>query len=337
MPPDAFTPASGRFAHPRGRRAFLAAATLGIGGLFGCLPAREPLLRVASHVWPGYETLFLGRRLGWLDDGAVRLVELLSASDSLQALYAGGVEGAALTLDEVLTARAEGLDLRVVLVFDLSAGADALLARPDVARQLADLAGKRVGVEHTAVGALMLAAALRHASLPPAAVKVVPLTADAHREAYLSGRVDALVTYEPTAGLLEAEGALRLFDSRAIPGRVVDVLALTPRALADSRGAARNLVAAHFRALDYLRDHTEDALRLMAPRLGLSPAGMGDALRGLELPDLAENRRWLRGAPAALETAAAELAALMWREKLLPREIGVADLADASLLPDAAS
>lgn len=332
MPPDALS-----FARSRGRRAFLAATTLGLGGLFGCLPAREPLLRVASHVWPGYETLFLARRLGWLDDGAVRLVELLSASDSLHALYAGGVEGAALTLDEVLTARAEGLDLRVVLVFDVSAGADALLARPDVARQLAELAGKRVGVEHSAVGALMLASALRHAGLPPSAVTAVPLTVDAHREAYLSGRVDALVTYEPTAAMLEAEGALRLFDSRAIPGRVVDVLALTPRALADSRGAAKNLVAAHFRALDYLRDHAKEAMRMMAPRLALSPAGVGTVLRGLELPDLAENRRWLRGAPAALETAAADLAALMWRERLLPREIGVAGLADASLLPDAAA
>jgi NitT/TauT family transport system substrate-binding protein len=42
-----------------------------------------------------------------------------------------------------MTARADGLDLRVVLVLDVSAGADAVMVKPHV-RGLSDLAGKRI-------------------------------------------------------------------------------------------------------------------------------------------------------------------------------------------------
>ncbi len=313
------------------RRGFLA-ATLALAGLPGCGDGRAPLLRVASHVWPGYETLALARQLGWLDEDTVRLVELLSATDSLFALYNGAVEAAALTLDEVLAARAQGLELRVVTIFNVSAGADALIARPDI-DSLPALAGKRVGVEHSAVGALMLAEALRRADLPRNALHLVPLAADAHRQAYLDGRVDALVTYQPTLGQLERAGARRLFDSRAIPGRIVDVLAMTPAALTQSRAGARQLVAAHFRALDWLRNHPVEAHTRMAQRLGLGASDVADALAGLEQPDLHGNRRWLMHTPALLDTVAAELAALMWRERLLPREIDSAGLAYPDLLP----
>lgn len=315
----------------RTRRGFLAAA-LALVGLPGCGGSPAPLLRVASHVWPGYETLPLARQMGWLDEGAVRLVELLSATDSLLALNNGSVEAAALTLDEVLAARAQGLELRVPMIFNISAGADALIARPEI-DSLPALAGKRVGVEHSAVGALMLAEVLRRADLPRSALHLVPLTIDAHRQAYLDGRVDALVTYQPTLGQLERAGARRLFDSAAIPGRIVDVLAITPAALERSREGARQLVAAHFRALAWLRDHPADAHARMAQRLGLDADSVAEALAGLELPDLDGNRRWLLHTPAHLDTVAAELAALMWRERLLPRETGGAGLAYAGLLP----
>lgn len=89
-----------------GRRRFLAAAgaaatALGLGNLAGCRPVAAPL-RIASNLWPGYQPLYLAHDLGWLDHDAVRLIELLSATDCMQALIAGTVEGAGLTLDEVL-------------------------------------------------------------------------------------------------------------------------------------------------------------------------------------------------------------------------------------------
>ena len=90
-------------------------------------------LRVGSNVWPGYEFLYLAREKGLYDE-SIRLVELASASDVMDALRAGDIEAGALTLDETITLASEGVDLVVVLVFDISAGADVLMTKPSITR-----------------------------------------------------------------------------------------------------------------------------------------------------------------------------------------------------------
>ncbi len=319
-------------------RASLGIALLaGTGTLSGCSINPEPGLRIATNPWIGYELLYLSRDLAEseADDAhRVRLVELLSNSDSLQALAAGTVDGAGLTLDEAIAARAAGLDLKIVLVFDFSAGADVLLARPGI-DQLGALKGKRIGVEQTGVGALMLDAALKQAGLAARDIEVVSLTVDQHLAAFSSGKVDALVTFEPIAGQVVAAGGRRLFDSRAIPGAIVDVLAISSSALMASPRTARTLLARYFKAQTYLREHPRDAHRRMAPRLGLTPEAMQAGYQGLVLPDLAENRRLLGGAPSPLQVGAAKLATLMLEKKLLARPIEVSDFIVDTYLPEA--
>lgn len=322
-----------------GRRAFLFAAASGIAlaaGVSGCV-AREPGLRIATNQWLGYELLHLSRDLTTADKptngGSVHLVELLSNSDSLQALAAGTVDGAGLTLDEAISARAAGLDLKIVLVFDISTGADVLLANPEVT-ELAALKGKRIGVEQTGVGALMLDAVMRRAGLKASDIQIVNLTADQHLAAYRDHKVDALVTFEPIASQIDAAGGRRLFDSREIPGAIVDVLAISSAALAASPNHTRAMLTRYFAALEHLRQHPADAAQRMAARLDLLPEEVLKGYAGLEIPDLAENRRLLIGAPARLEISAASLATLMLRQKLLARPVDVSHFIDASHLPE---
>lgn len=317
---------------PMNRRRFLAAGcTLPL--LAACGPPR-PLVRVASIVWVGYEPLFLARELGLLDEQAVRLVEMPSNTMSLMALASGEVEAAALTLDECLLAREGGLDVRAVLVFDDSAGTDVVMARPDI-RRPAQLAGRRIGLEETAAGALMLSKTLEIAGLDPEQVIKVPLTADRQLAAWQDDTVDALVSYEPHATRLEALGAHRLLDSRAFPGLIVDVLVARTAALEPAPDSFRSLIAAYFSALDHLRREPRDAAARMAPRMGIAPDAVLAALRGVRLMDAAANRAWLAGEPPRLLAAAERVAAIMRASRLLHGPVDLTGLADPRFLPEA--
>ncbi|MCK5188995.1 MAG: ABC transporter substrate-binding protein, partial [Methylococcales bacterium] len=99
---------------------------------------------ISSHVWPGYDLMFLAQKQGWLVDPNLKLLTTQSATDSIMALSTGQVDGAALTLDEVLLARDKGIPLTIVLVFDISAGADMVLSRAKI-NSLSELKGKRIG------------------------------------------------------------------------------------------------------------------------------------------------------------------------------------------------
>ena len=288
---------------------------------------------IASHVWPGYEPMFLARGEGWLDTNQVHLVETKSASDSLQALTEGKVDGAALTLDEVLEARSKGIPLSVVMVFDVSAGADMLIARSSI-KNLADLKDHRIGVEEGAVGGLMLANILRTAGLRKEQIKVVSLTIDKQTQAWSQNQMDAVITYEPVAGTLLQQGGTKLFDSRQIPNTIVDVLAVRSDALDRAHAPAiRHLLSAYFKALDHLNRNPHDAAYRMAPHMNLAATEVLPAFKGLLLPDVANNHHILSVSPPELLETARKVSAIMVEAGLLPHDDSLKDMIRSDFLP----
>ncbi len=305
-------------------------ALLAVVVLAGCTPS-EPL-RVASHVWVGYEPMFLARSMGWLDPTLVALHETDSASESMAALADGRVEAAALTLDETLQLRETGLDLAIVLVFNISVGADVLLARPPIG-SLADLRGRRVGFEHGAVGELVVVEALRQAGLSLEDIIAVDLSADLYEQSYKAGLIDAMPAYEPAASRLEAQGAVKLFDSGQMPQYIVDVLVVRRDRLGSSAEALRHLLAQHLRALEYFQANPQDASFRVAPRLGLRAEQVSAAFRGLMLPDVMENRRLLGGPEPLLQSKAQALVEYKTEQGLLDEEIDLQNLFSDRFLP----
>lgn len=193
---------------------------------------------------------------------------------------------------------------------------------------LADLRGRKVGVEQTAVGAYMLNAALAKAGLRTTDITVVPLPLDEHLTAWRESQVDALVTFDPVLQVLRGEGAPVLFDSSAIPGEIVDVLVARTDALACCTQRISQLLAAHERALAHLGTAREDALRRMAPRLGLTPTEMDAAFSGIELPDAAANRTLMSGTDSRLAASAQRMALTMLEQGLLQRRVDTTHLID---------
>lgn len=315
----------------RRRLLLVSAASLSLAGLSAC-QRPEPLVRVAGMSWVGYAPLYLARELGYLKNANVRLLELTSSAASLMALAAGQVEAAALTLDEFLVAREGQLDLRVIMVFDESAGADVVMARPSITQPVL-LRGRRVGVEDTANGALMLSRTLDVAGLRPEDVTKVPISGPTQVSSYASGQVDAVVSFEPYATQLAKLGAVRLLDSRRFPGAIVDVLVARSSALTNSPGLFRQLLAGYFQALTMLQTDPAQATALMTPTLGINAQELTQALLGVHMMNLADNRALLGGASAGLRPMAQSVATLMLRSGLLRTNPGLDDIADVRFLP----
>lgn len=301
--------------------------------LSGCIKLFDKPITVGAHVWPGYEPLFLARKEGWLDATKVRLLETSSASDSLRALSDGTLQGAALTLDEVLRARGNGIPLSVVMIFDISAGADILLVRSGTTK-LSDLKGRRIGFEPGAVGELMLSEVLRAAGLTKEDARLIPLTIDKQRDAWIHNLMDACITFEPVAGQLMEQGAVNLFDSRQLPDTIFDVLAIRGDALDSQHAdAIRHLILCHFKALDHLQHNPHDAAYRMASHLRLPVADVLPAFKGLVLPDVANNNRLLSGKTLKLLTTARKLSTLMVRGGSLKQEDRMDSLIHTEFLP----
>ncbi len=312
------------------RHYFFVALVLAFSFLAGCT-SQESVLRVGTNVWVGYEPLYLARDKGFFSDKQIQMVELLSASDVMTAFREGMIDVAALTLDEAISLAADAIPLKVFLVMDISKGADSLLARKDIP-DLSALKGKNIGVEKTAVGAVMLDSALKRAGLQLDDIHVEHLTADQHVDAYRLGRIDAVVTFEPNISMLQKLDARVIFDSSQIPGRIIDVLVMQPEVAQTHKQALSMLVDSHFKALDFIRHHPEDAAELMAVRLQVDSAEVMPMFDGLLLPDRQLNQQMFADNAAQLQSSTELLADSLNRAGLINSVVASAHLFDTGFI-----
>ena len=304
-----------------------------LAGLPACGWLDQPLT-VAAHLWVGYEPMFLADNRQWLEHDRVKLLQTTNSMETVAALQDGRAQAGALTLDEVLRARASGLPLSIVLVFDISLGADMLLARPGVTT-LAQLKGLRLGYEAGSVGEIMLAEALSQCGLTRQDLLLSQVAADQQVAAWQAGQVDAVITYEPVASRLQSLGMQRLFDSRQIPNTILDVLAVHRDALDWHHSQALcHLLAVHFRALNEFERNPQDAAYRMAPHLNLPPSQVLSAFKGMVLPTLANNDELLKGqGPASLRARAQKVWQILQRAGLVSGQESLTDLVDGDYLP----
>lgn len=305
----------------------LAALVALSGGLAAC---REAPLRVAAHPWIGYESLFLARDLGWLP-AYVHLQETLSASDSMQALREGRVDAAGLTLDELLRLRSEKLPLSMIAVLDVSAGADVVMAGPAI-DSLADLKGRRIALEASAVGEIMLIKLLEAAEIRRHEVRLLSIEPENQLAAWRKGEIDVAITYEPTASRLAEAGGHAIFDSRRVPETIFDVLAVRTELVRNRPAACEALLQAHFRGIEHLRVNRQDAMHRIAARQGIGIEAVRKSLGGVVIPDLERNRLYFREG-SELVQAIHQLSRLMSERRMLPKDDDALDLWLGDCLP----
>lgn len=279
--------------------------------LLGFLPAcSQPpkTLDIAAGIWQGYEFLFLAKRENWLDKNLVNLAEVPSNASSIKALRDGIVHGAALTLDEVLRLRSEGVDLTVVLVFNTSKGADMVIAKQSV-QKLSQLAGKRIGYARGTYADIIVANLLNQAGLELADIESVELMEGNQVVAWNNDEVDAVVSYGAYANQLEALNGHRLFDTSDMPNMIVDVLAVRSNIVNNPAyaPALRQVIKAHFIALQQYQANPTTVAAKMAHHLNMSAADVVPSFEGIDLPKRSENQLLLGTDDPGLVIGAAQL------------------------------
>jgi NitT/TauT family transport system substrate-binding protein len=290
--------------------------------LAGCTREPETALRIGTNVWIGSEPLYLARELGRLDPASVQLVEYPSASEVLRAFRNQAIDGMVISLDELFGLAAQGYQPRIVLVVDVSHGADVVMGRRGM-RTMRDLKGKSVAVESSALGAFVLSRALAKNGMQAGDVDVVHLESNEQPEAFEKGQVDGAVTFDPYRAQFLRAGASTLFDSTQIPGEIVDLLAVRATAFDRQPKSIRALLTGWFGALDYMKSDPADAARRMGIRQQTSGEQFLQALQGLHIPSREENLRMLGGTNPELVTTGRRLMSLMVEAKLLRSEVQI--------------
>ncbi len=256
-------------------------------------PASEVPLAIAYSDWPGWVAWDIAVQKHWFDAAGVKVdFKWFEYVPSMEAFSAGKVDAVAMTNGDQLVTGSSGAASVAILINDYSNGNDMVVARPGI-NDVAQLKGKKVGVEVGFVSHLLLLNALEAHQLSASDIQIVNVPTDQTPQALKSGAVDAIVAWQPNSGqaLREVAGAKAVFSSRDVPGIIYDVLAVNPRSLAERRSDWEKVVEVWYQVVDFLSEEKNrpEALQLMSARVSLTPEQYAPLLQGTFLLGAAGN------------------------------------------------
>lgn len=254
--------------------------------------AQAAPLIIGYSDWPGWVAWEVGVEKGWFEEAGVEVsFEWFDYVASMDAYSAGQLDAVCMTNGDALVTGASGRRSTMAIINDFSNGNDMIVAQPGIG-SVAELAGKKVGVEIGFVGHLLLLRALEKSGLTEDDVELINVRTNETPMVLASGEVDAIVAWQPSSSqsLQMVPGSTSIYSSANDPGLIYDTLAIAPESLNRYREEWEKVADVWYRIVDFINDPVTrlDALEIMAARVGVEPEAYAELMKGTRLLDESE-------------------------------------------------
>jgi NitT/TauT family transport system substrate-binding protein len=254
--------------------------------------------RMGIEPWIGYGPWRVAEQQGLFKDNGLDVkITNFNTDDLINAAFAAGkIDGTNIATHTALRFAASGLPIKIVLLEDQSTTADAIISGPDIT-SIKDLKGKRVAFEEGTTSDILLSYALAQNGMTKKDIKVVPLAASDAGAAFIAGKVDAAVTYEPyiTTARKDDKDVKLLYTAGENPGIVGDVFVVSDDTLKNKPGQIAALVKTWGQAIDAYNGDKAGSQDIIAKSVGSTQKELATAFDGVKFYDLAENKSQLNG------------------------------------------
>jgi len=262
---------------------------------FSAAFAEKAPLTIGYSDWPGWVAWEVAKEKGFFEKAGVEVeLKWFEYVPSMDAFAAKQLDAVCMTNGDTLVTGATGGRGVMILINDYSNGNDMVVGAPGI-NSIADLKGKKIGVEIGFVSHLLLNNALKSAGLTEKDVELVNVPTDQTPQTLASGEVSAIVAWQPNSGqaLKAVAGSKPLYTSADAKGLIYDVLAVSPESLAKRRDDWVKVLKAWYMAVDYIKDpKTQDeAIAIMASRVNMKAEDYKPFLEGTFILPLEEAKK----------------------------------------------
>ncbi|MCK5055046.1 MAG: ABC transporter substrate-binding protein [Candidatus Aminicenantes bacterium] len=264
---------------------------------------KEPgSFKIGIVSWVGFGPFYIAEEKGFFkEEGVNGEVWKIENDGALRgALASGELKGIIGSLDSIASGIASGLKAKVVLKIDESSGSDGILAVNSV-KNLKDLRGKKVAFPKGVPSHFFLLTLLRKEGMNSKDIIPVYMEAGNAAVAFMAGKVDAAVTWEPWLSKAnKPEYGHKIISSAEAPGIIVDLFAFSYDTLENQKEEAVAVLKAWFRAIDFLKENPKEGCEIIGRNMGIKPEEVTEMLKGLRFSDYKENLQYFKSGEFAL-------------------------------------
>ncbi|MEK7648122.1 MAG: ABC transporter substrate-binding protein [Patescibacteria group bacterium] len=252
--------------------------------------AAQPL-RIGLNPWIGNGIFNVAQEKGIYEANGLKVVHTNYDDGAVgkQLFASGKIDVLVLTSETVATLHDAGVKVKVVGSYDASLGADGIIAAEGI-NSLADLRGKKVAYEEGSPSHFFLALMLEKQGMSTKDVQTVNMIASDAGAAFVAGKVDAAVTWEPwLSKASERKGGHVIASTKTSP--ILDIVIVREEVLQERRAEIVALMRSIFATREYIITNPDESYAVIAKGLAISEQDVRDQIptfRWMSLQDNAE-------------------------------------------------
>jgi NitT/TauT family transport system substrate-binding protein len=264
--------------------------------LFAChastpIAVKRPPLRITCNNFVAYRTAIIAQEQGFFKAQGVDVeLNYVEFTQLQQADFsAGKYDAIGLTIGSLIILSATNPNIQSVLIVDETNGADVIAAQANI-KTVADLKGKKIGVNLGGFGEVFVAEMLKTSKLTPDDVTLIKLEAMEIPQSLETNIVQAGHTWDPYLSRALKKGARILFSSKQTPGLILDLIVFRNQVIRDRPQDIQAFVKGWLQALNYWEANISLGNAIIAKAAHIPSSVL--SLDGLNLANLAENQQF---------------------------------------------
>ena len=254
-------------------------------------PSTTGTLAVSVSPWPGYSGDYVAMAKDFYKAEGVDVKEsyFQAGSDADTAFLAGRVDVDWTTGAGLIQMASRDPSIKMIMQIDTSNGSDGILGHNITKPQ--DLKGKKVARENQLFENILLQSYLEKGGLTLKDVTLIDTPAAAAAAAFIANRVDVAVTYEPWLTKAGKQGNGAVIFSTKGTNIVTDVLVTRTKVIQEHKPELLAYLKAVDKAVKLVNSGDQDAIKIVAKKLGVTPEEAKQQISGVKIFDIAENQK----------------------------------------------
>lgn len=297
-------------------------------------PTVSAPMRIGLNPWIGNGVYYVAQEKGFFAKEKIR-VEFVNADDiatERQLLRTGQIDVAySLTPESVAVFTDGGVKIKIVAANDLSFGADGVIATKDI-KTIEDLKGKTVAFETGSTSHFLLSYLLSAKGLTTNDLTVINTIAPDAGAAFVAGKVDAAVTWEPWLSKADERGGGHLLASSREARIIYDMPIMRADVAEKRKGDVSAMLRAVFAAQAWIPEHQEEATQIIAKQLKISPQEASDQIKGVHWLSYQENIDTLTSGEYSVKHALQAAGDLWFKLGIIKTKLDAGALVDESFI-----
>ncbi len=251
------------------------------------------ILRIGLERWIGFAPFYVAKKQGWLTNRDIN-VQLIQGTDTDQLgqlMRSGDLDGLCLPLSDLIADMEEGLQLKGIYPLTWSSGGAAIVVASDSSvHSLKELENRDIyGAGRIAQYIVYRAFEADH--LPFSPQRVHNLSSPLVMQSLSTNIIEAGVLWEPYLSLfLQEHAGRKVFSSDKLSKDCIETLVVRNDVLREKQEAVHFLLQALEKATQWIADHPDEAVQIIADQLHMPEASVRRGFEGVHYPSLEEQK-----------------------------------------------